>query len=170
MEKSRDFARAFTLDNRTPIVLAVCHPKITEDVIEKLVIMMQIHPKDIVIHFLVNESLAESNAIQTQMLMAMEQVSRCTFQDYNHLGPIIRFCNLRKLKIRYQFFHFACRYNNLSLLKWLIGEVSLSNNEVANSKKMLNENDHAGYTPLLTAVFYEAINCVEYLLQVSCCF
>jgi ankyrin repeat protein len=32
---------------------------------------------------------------------------------------------------------------------------------------ILEGRDHAGYTPLLTAVFYGSIKCVDYLLQVS---
>jgi ankyrin repeat protein len=54
-----------------------------------------------------------------------------------------------------QLAHLACQYNHHALLQWLI----------ETQKVGFNEKDYAGYTPLLTAVFYRSTKCVEILLS-----
>jgi ankyrin repeat protein len=92
--------------------------------------------------------------------MAFEQAAnRCSLK-FDHLQPLIsKAC---KFDIIGQLVHFPCRYNNIDFLKWLIDWLRQNN-----ILYTLNERDHAGYTPLLTAVFYRSKECVEYLLQVS---
>ncbi len=100
--------------------------------------------------------------------MAIMKVASRSFQDYKHLSPILdsKACNL---KTRQQFLHFPCRYDNDDLLKWLVEQILLkhASTELEGNVSILEGRDHAGYTPLLTAVFYGSIKCVDYLLQVS---
>lgn len=168
VQKLRNLAQAENLDNKTPLVMAVCHPSITEDIVQRLIFMIEIYPQDMAIHFLVNPSPEEMEILQIQYLMAIGQISRRSFQNYQHLSPIVK-SKACDFQTRQQLLHFPCRYDNVSLLKWLL-EQPLSNNNLIKSKdnvSMLEGRDHAGYTPLLTAVFYGSSKCVEYLLQVS---
>jgi hypothetical protein len=165
-QKTKNLARACTLDNRTPLVSAVCHPAITENIIQELVNAMQISPDDNAIHFIVNQSPVEWDTFRTQIIMAIAHVARQVFSNYDHLRPIVQVC---PLEVCQQLIHFPCRYNNRKLLEWLLKQPLLNSDSATskNSISILNGRDHAGYTPLLTAVFYGSTNCIEYLLQVS---
>ena len=57
-----------------------------------------------------------------------------------------------------QILHLACCHNNVDLLRWLLNE--------PNVKEYCFTANSAGYTPLLTAVFYNAETCVEELIKV----
>ncbi|CAF1313188.1 unnamed protein product [Adineta ricciae] len=159
----RNLARMRTFDNWTPLVFAVSHPKVTKDIVQRLFQEMM-HDG----YFKLD--LDKSDILQTQIFMAIAEVARGPIQSYNHLEPILDHC---EIPIFNQFFHFACRYNNDGFLKWLI-EYSLkfSDQTVSNSgtcqKINLNQPDHLGYTPLLTAVFYQSDKCVEHLLKNTC--
>ncbi len=168
VQKLRNLAQAQNLDNQTPLVMAVCHPSITEDIVQKLIFMIEIQPRDMAIHFLVNQSSEEMEILRIQFLMAIGQIGRRSFTDYQHLSPIVK-SKACDFQTRQQLLHFPCRYDNVSLLKWLL-EQPLSDNNSTKSKdnvSMLEGRDHADYTPLLTAVFYESSKCVKYLLEVS---
>ncbi|CAF1141121.1 unnamed protein product [Adineta steineri] len=142
-DKAANFAQQHTLDNRTPLINAVCHPKITADIVTTLIDKMKMHPKD--------------QDDQIQLIMAFEQIAKGRSPKFDHLHRVIQACEPDTIG---QLVHFPCRYNNLKLLQWLI-------NSAKQNKKpcKLNVGDHAGYTPLLTAVFYRSKECVEFLLK-----
>jgi len=168
VQKLRNLARARNLDNQTPLVMAVCHPSITEDIVRRLISMIEVYPQGMGIHFLVNQASEEKEILQIQLLMAIRQIGQRSFESYQHLSPIVQ-SKACDFQTRQQLLHFPCRYDNVSLLEWLLKQ-PLSNNNSTKSKdniSMLEGRDHAGYTPLLTAVFYGSSKCVEYLLQVS---
>jgi hypothetical protein len=154
-----------TLDNRTPLVVAICHPEITKEIIRDLLNHMKDNSADFF-----NQTSQERNVYQTQIFIAIEQVARQKrSKNYDYLTPVLEVCNVDTFN---QLFHFPCRYNNVNLLQWLIEQSSRFNNTTIHrtqtSKKFdLNIRDHAGYTPLLTAVFYGSTECVTYLLQVN---
>jgi ankyrin repeat protein len=154
-----------TVDNQTPLVLAVCHPEITKDIIQDLLNYMRSNSEDSF-----NQTSSQPNIYQTQIFMAIEQVARQKrLKNYDYLTPVLEVCNVDTFN---QLFHFPCRYNNVNLLQWLIEQSSRFNDrtisQTQTSKKLdLNIRDHAGYTPLLTAVFYSSTDCVNYLLQVN---
>jgi ankyrin repeat protein len=143
-----------TIDNRTPLVFAVCHPEITKEIIQDL------------LNFMTNDS---KDLDQNQIFITIGQVAKQSLNSYDILTPVLDACNSHTFN---QLLHFSCRYNNYNLLKWLIQPPS----EVNNQRKSrvwipkdldLNVKDHAGYTPLLTAAFYSSTECVDYLLMVS---
>ncbi|CAF1054871.1 unnamed protein product [Adineta steineri] len=144
-DKAANFAQQHTLDNRTPLINAVCHPSITADIVTTLIDKMKMNPKD--------------QDDQIQLIMAFEQIAKGRSPKFDHLHSIIQACEPDTIG---QLVHFPCRYNNLKLLQWLI-------NSAKQNKKpcKLNASDHAGYTPLLTAVFYRSKECVEYLLKLK---
>jgi hypothetical protein len=162
-EKS-NLALMCTVDNRTPLVLAVCHPAITEKIIRDLLNHMKDNSADIF-----NPTSPERNVYRTQICIAIQQVAIQELKSYDHLTPVLDDCDP---DIFDQLLHFPCQYKNLNLLQWLIERSSTYNNRATRQTKTtknldLNEKNHAGYTPLLTAVFYSSINCVTYLLQVN---
>ncbi|CAF1212237.1 unnamed protein product [Adineta steineri] len=144
-DKAANFARQHTLDNRTPLINAVCHPSITIDIVTTLIDKMKMAPED--------------KVQQIQLIMAFEQAAKGRRPKFDHLHPIIQAC---EPDIIGQLVHFPCRNNNLKLLQWLIHTV-----EQNRASCKLNALDHAGYTPLLTAVFYRSKECVEYLLKLK---
>ncbi|CAF3896320.1 unnamed protein product, partial [Rotaria sp. Silwood1] len=154
-----------TFDNRTPLILAVSHPAITDNIIRNLLTQMGYYSADIF-----NQSLLQKNIYQTQIFMAIAQVAKQRrLPPYDHLKLILDVCDHNILN---QLFHFPCRYNNANLLKWLIEQSSKPYDPSTRSrgtsiKLDLNKHDHAGYTPLLTAVFYGSTDCVNYLLDTS---
>lgn len=160
-----------TLDNRTPLAFAVCHPNTSERIVELLLTLNE----SPTIEILVNQLSPKLDFYQTQLLIAIEQVAKAKRRvtKFGHLYPLLVDCDR---KIRNQLFHFPCRHNNVNLLKWLINPSSENNDSakrrtLANQNINLNESDHAGYTPLLTAVFYKSTECFQHLSQVSmCCF
>ncbi len=58
-QKEKNLARAYNLDNQTPLVLAVCHPNITENIVDKLISIIQFPTRDAVIHVSVDQSSEE---------------------------------------------------------------------------------------------------------------
>jgi ankyrin repeat protein len=165
-DKQTNLALMRTFDNQTPLVFAMCHPEITEDIIKILLNEMSNNSKDFFTRL-----PSESNIYQTQIFIAFERMARQQFQTGDHLQPVLEICNMNMFN---QLCHFPCRYDNVSLLKWLVEQSSKFNDiPTADTRKSakvdLNTCDHAGYTPLLTAVFYKATKCVKYLLQVRIC-
>ncbi|CAF4160294.1 unnamed protein product, partial [Adineta steineri] len=159
-DKAVNFARQHTLDNRTPLINAVCHPGITAEIVTTLIQKMKMNPKGITIHFSINSLPLESSIDQVeqiQLIIAFEQAAKGRSLKFDHLPPIIQAC---EPDIIDQLVHFPCRYNNLKLLQWLINSTKHKSKPCK-----LNARDHAGYTPLLTAVFYRSKKCVEYLLK-----
>jgi hypothetical protein len=156
--KQPNLALMCTLDNRTPLVFALCHPQITKEIIQVILKSMTSNSGDFL--------------DQTQIFVAIGEVARQKkITSYDHLKPVLDVCDDNTFN---QLFHFPCRYNNDSLLYWLIKESSKSKNQATRQARTfenvsLNVGDHARYTPLLTAVFYRSIKCVRYLLQVSIC-
>ncbi|CAF1212259.1 unnamed protein product [Adineta steineri] len=144
-DKAVNFARQHTLDNRTPLINAVCHPSITENIVKTLINKMKNDPKGPV--------------EQIQLIMAFERAAKGRCPKFDHLPPIIEACEPNIID---QLVHFPCRYNNLKLLQWLINSTKHKSKPCT-----LNERDHAGYTPLLTAVFYRSKECAEYLLKLQ---
>ncbi|UJR12614.1 hypothetical protein I4U23_016789 [Adineta vaga] len=59
-----------------------------------------------------------------------------------------------------QLIHMACRHNHVDMLKWFIDKRGFDRNDI-------NAKNNAGYTPLLTAAFYEANECFKYLLKID---
>ncbi len=99
--------------------------------------------------------------------MAIMKVASRPFQNYENLSPIVssEACDLKTFQ---QFLHFPCRYDNDALLEWLLKPLlNHASTELEGNVSILEGRDHAGYTPLLTAIFYGSIKCVKYLLQVS---
>ncbi len=146
-----------TLDNRTPLALAVCHLGVTKNIIQNLLDEIR--------------NTTEPNIYPTQIFIAIEQVAKRRLQNHDHLSPICEACDAN---IFNQLFHFPCRYDNDNLLKWLIEQSSKPNDRTthnmwASGKFDLNQPNLAGYTPLLTAVFYGSTKCVKHLLRVSIC-
>ncbi len=166
IDKQMNLALMRTFDNQTPLVFAMCHPEITEDIIKILLNEMSNNSKDFFTRL-----PSESNIYQTQIFIAFERMARQQFQTGNHLKSVLEICNMNMFN---QLCHFPCRYDNFSLLKWLVEQSSKFNDiptaDTRRPRKFdLNTPDHAGYTPLLTAVFYKSTKCVEYLLQVRIC-
>lgn len=157
-----NLAQMCTLENRTPLVHAICHAQLTEEILRDLLAYMRQDGEEFSYPLLA----PSYNLCETQILMGIALIARQNFKNYEHLQPIREVCND---KIFNQLFHFPCQYNNTGLLKWLIDDAIKFKEKQSDKKKCrldLNVHDHAGYTPLLTAVFYGATECVQYLLQV----
>ncbi len=63
-QKEKNLARARNLENQTPLVLAVCHPKITKDIVGKLISMIESPPQDTDFHVPVEQSSKELHELQ----------------------------------------------------------------------------------------------------------
>jgi ankyrin repeat protein len=165
-EKPSNLAQMRTRDNRTPLVLAICHPKVTKEIIRNLLTYMKSNSEDSF-----NQTSSQPNIYQTQIFMAIGQLARQRVENYDYLTPVLDVDDCDPDTFN-QFFHFPCRYNNVTFLQWLIEQSSRFNNTTIHrtqTSKSLNLNirDYAGYTPLMTAVFYGSTECVTYLLQVN---
>jgi hypothetical protein len=140
-------AQMHTLDNQTPLVLAVCHPNITKDIVKELIDAMTENGRS---------SQSDKPHNQTQLLLAIERAATCKkISEFDYLSPVIDKIHKDYPVALQQLPHLACRYNHDALLQWLIDTTDVR----------LNEKDYAGYTPLLTAVFYRSTECVEFLLS-----
>ncbi len=166
--KPANLANMRTFDNQTPLVVAICHPQVTDNIIRYLLNGMRNNLEDPS-----HRSSSEPSVDQTQVFMAIEQVARRGrgLSNYDHLQPVLDACDAN---IFNQLFHFPCRYDNVSLLKWLVEQSSKlkgrSTHHTRPSGKFdLNKTEHPGYTPLLTAVFYGSPDCIEEILKVSIC-
>ena len=149
MVKKKKFLNLCTLDNRTPLVFLASHPALqfqspTSD-------MQKEQARDNLI-----EIFTENINDKKQILVTFDMIARRRhFQQFEHLHHLIR---ASPPEIRAQILHLVCCHDNVNLLKWLISQGQL--------KEYLNAPDHAGYTPLLTATFYESKECVTELLKV----
>ncbi len=93
---------------------------------------------------------------ERQILVTFDMIARRRqLKQFNHLLSLL---NKSLPPIQEQLLHLACRHNNADFLKWLLSQEQLV--------KHLNTADYAGYTPLLTATFYNAKECVEVLINV----
>jgi hypothetical protein len=160
-----NLAEMLTYDNRTPLVFALCHPEITKEIIQD---------------FWAYTKIPLGEAYSTQLFVAIGEVARQKkMKNYHYLKPILHDIDAGTLN---QLFHFPCRYNNAKLLRLLIEQSielqrhssikfqrqpSIKFQQPPSKNISLNEKDHAGYTPLMTAVFYSSTECVEHLMEVS---
>lgn len=68
-DKRINLAQMRTFDNRAPLVLAVSHPNVTEQMIKSLLKEMNNNPVDFY-----NQSSLEPNVYQTQIFLVIEQL------------------------------------------------------------------------------------------------
>jgi ankyrin repeat protein len=141
-----------TVDNWTPLILAVTNPHITQELISMLINNAPDGE--------IKEERKKRIEDETyQLLIAFEKVAQnplvCTF---SHLNPIVYQC---PSKVRYQVLHSICRYDRKDMLDWALDPTK------GKLQQYINEKDQAGYTPFLTAVFYGATKCIEKLLEVG---
>jgi len=140
-------AQMHTLDNQTPLVIAVCHPNITRDIVKELIDAIPENGQS---------SKSDKSHNRTQLLLAIERAAACKkISEFDYLSPVIDRIRKDYPAALQQLPHLACRYNHHALLQWLI--------QIPDVRS--NEKDYAGYTPLLTAVFYRSTKCVEILLS-----
>ncbi|UJR17163.1 hypothetical protein I4U23_004059 [Adineta vaga] len=138
-----------TLHNHTPLAYALCHPSVTESIINELFIKDdQIDDKQFLIAF---------DALASHVHRKPE--------EFNYLNPILDWCNHGYSMTLKQLPHIFCRHNNVSLLKWFDEKYSKVNTLDYEQISIYNTVDSAGYTPLLTAVFYKATECVNLILD-----
>jgi ankyrin repeat protein len=150
--KQQRLKQQCTVDNWTPLILAVINPHITPELIHRLI--KDIHEEE--------TKEERKNRIEDetyQLLIAFEKVAQnLRVRTFAHLNPIVDKC---RSKVRYQVLHSICRYDRKDMLDWAL------NPEMGKLQQYINEKDQAGYTPFLTAVFYGATKCIEKLLEVS---
>ncbi|CAF0943740.1 unnamed protein product [Didymodactylos carnosus] len=146
----RKLAGMHTLDNLTPLAVAVCYPNIINETIDDIINV--ITPED-------QSSEHDKSHFQTQLLLAFARAASKKQSKVENLDPVIETISAKYHEALGKLAHIACRYNHVGLLEKLINQ----------EKVPLNKKNYAGYTPLLTAVFYGATNCVKILLvEVSC--
>jgi hypothetical protein len=104
------------------------------------------------------KTFSETVQNKQHFLSAIDLVAqRADLENFEHLEILIQ--SLREEQsLQEQLLHLACRYDNVKLLYWLLKHEEL--------KEYLDKKYSAIYTPLLTATFYNAKNCVDYLLKV----
>jgi hypothetical protein len=151
LANEKDLLNLCTLDNRTPLVFLVCHPalKIPPSVNGS---QDQKARKDLMKMF------TENIKDKRQILLAFDLIAqRRQLQYFEHWQSLITI-KASSLIIPGQILHLVCRHDNATLLKWLMNQKIL--------REHLNTADYAGYTPLLTATFYNSEKCVKELIQV----
>jgi ankyrin repeat protein len=141
-----------TVDNWTPLILAVVHPYITPELIGELINNVQQKETK-------EEQKKRIEDETYQLLIAFEKVAQNPgVRTFTHLNPIVVKC---PSKVRYQVLHSICRYDRKDMLDWALDPAK------GNLQKYINEQNQAGYTPFLTAVFYGATQCIDKLLEVG---
>ncbi|CAF1527151.1 unnamed protein product [Adineta ricciae] len=149
-----------TLDNRTPLVFLAFHPAmIRSALVDKK--EGQQAAKDSLM-----KTFTENITNKKQILLVFDMVARRKQpQQFDHLKHLLEISISKYEKQRFhdpwpypgQILHLACRHNNVDLLRWLLNEPK--------AKEYCFTVNKAGYTPLLTAVFYNAKTCVEELIK-----
>lgn len=145
--KKIDLLKLCTLDNRTPLVFLATHPALQSQLCDEQQLQAI---KDLTALFRrpIND--------KKQILVILDYVARRQkITHFDHLLPLLEQASVETAQ---QMLHLACRHGNATFLEWLMNDGRLGN--------YLNQRDYAGYTPLLTATFYDSQNCVEKLLQV----
>jgi hypothetical protein len=94
-----------TLDNRSPLVLAVSHPSCTESIIKKLI---------------------EKNENINQFLFTFDLAAKRHITKLNLLQPLLDYFDLYAKDQRHKLMQIACRHNNVEMLDWLIEKDSSS--------------------------------------------
>jgi hypothetical protein len=146
--QKKDLVNLCTLDNMTPLVFLACHPALKppqsgNEIEEKA-------RKNLMKMF--TKKIKE----EKQILLIFNLIARRRqLQQFDHLQ---HFVAVSSREIQEQMLHLACRHDNVLFLRWLINQEEL--------KEHLNTVDYAGYTPLLTATFYNSENCVRELIKV----
>ncbi len=150
--KKQHLKQQCTVDNWTPLILAVINPYITPELIHRLI-------DDIDEEETKEERKKRIEDETYQLLIAFETVAQNPrVRKFSHLNPIVDKC---RSKVRYQVLHSICRYDRKDMLDWALDP------EMGKLQQYINEKDQAGYTPFLTAVFYGATNCIDKLLEVG---
>jgi len=93
-----------TLDNRTPLVLAVCHPRCNKTMIEILMDKYDIH----------------------QYLLAFDLAAKRHIEKFDSLEPLINHFNSVAINQRNKLIQIACRHNCVKMLEWLIQKEDFS--------------------------------------------
>ncbi|CAF0792131.1 unnamed protein product [Adineta steineri] len=149
LAKEKDFFNLCTLDNRTPLVFLAAHPAITRP--------SSIDQKEgqQIFKYALMKIFIDTTKDKTQILIVFDMVARrrqC--QPFDHLEHLFE---ISSPEIKEQIIHLACRYDNVALLRWLINRPA--------PKGYTSKINCAEYTPLLTAIFYNSIACVQELIK-----
>jgi len=156
-EKKKELLNLCTLDNRAPLVFLACHPALQPGPLvnqtqqqQQLSLTKEQAVKELMTWF------SNNTKDENQILATFDMVAqRRQVHQFDHLQYLVQRCSFR---IRKQILHLVCRHDNVDFLRWLIDQEEL--------KEHLNTADYAGYTPLLTATFYNSNKCVEELIKV----
>ncbi|CAF1382057.1 unnamed protein product [Adineta ricciae] len=148
--QKQKFIQMTTLDNHNALGYALCNSAVNESILFKLFI--------------------DKNHIpDNQLLVAFDTLAHHA-QDltedmkYN-LTSLLNKMNIKHHTMFEHLPHILCRHNNSSLLTWFHDEFIKIN--LRNSVRPVDFNrfDSGGYTLLLTAVFYNAKDCVDVILK-----
>jgi hypothetical protein len=143
-----DLINLCMLDNRTPLVFLACHPALKPPQLDNEIEKQA--RKNLMKMF--TEKIKDKD----QILATFDMIARRRqLQQFDHLQRLVE---VSSPEIQKQILHLVCRHDNVALLSWLINRKEF--------KEHLNTADYAGYTPLLTATFYNSENCVEELIKV----
>lgn len=100
----RDLMNLTTLDNETPLARALCHPAVTMNIVQRLLDE--------------NDRMDENQVLVAFDIMARHHNQRQESLDY--LKPLLSWLTIPNYReIFNQLAHICCRYDDVSLLKWL---------------------------------------------------
>jgi hypothetical protein len=156
-EKNKELLNLCMLDNRTPLVFLACHqalqlgPPVNQTQQQQKSSLTKEQAVEELMAWFSKETKDENQILATFDMIAR----RYQLQKFDHLKYLVQRCSFH---IRKQILHIVCRHDNDAFLGWLINQGEL--------KEHLNTADYAGYTPLLTATFYNSKKCVEKLIKV----
>jgi hypothetical protein len=147
--KDVDLFNCRTLDNQTPVVFLASHSLLELPSLENPMCELEKTVND-----LINKFTKTITKLQEQILLTFDIVARrCRLKRFNQLKILVK---KSSMSTRKQVVHLACRYNNETFLEWLLDQDEL--------KGFRNTYNDVGFTPLLTATFYNSQKCVEKLL------
>ncbi|CAM2714402.1 unnamed protein product [Rotaria socialis] len=150
-----ELVKQCTVDRRPPLAFALCHSAVTQELVNML-----------------------SSVEDDQLPIVLDMVARMVVlkeppENVSLIGCLNWFKDrLEKYqeKVLPSVFQIICQHDNLDLLKFFLEDsknVSTNGIGIKNLSKYIGQPDFAGYTPLLTAVFYKAQKCLDWLIKLE---
>ena len=113
--KANSLLELVTVDNQTSLARALCHPKVTKELVQRLI-------------------RKDGQMNQRQVLIAFDMLAR-RYQhpdaSFEHLQPVLDQYKQQVIyqSLLYQLLHIIVRHNNIYLLKWLYENMKVRSNQ-----------------------------------------
>jgi hypothetical protein len=120
-EKKIHLLQSRTLENRSPLVFALCHKYCSKQIVERLIDPAELFPfvaaTDILSGYREDKFM---NSTTDQLVSAFNYAAKHHIENLDLLEPLSKYLDRAEDSQRVDLIQIACRYDYVEMLKWLI--------------------------------------------------